>query len=132
MAEQQEISEEQAEQLVRSMMEQKETPHSFFTRVIKHPDSTKIGNLDIEELGVSTHPVRTYKELALFCDKICDDGFTKEYYEELSEIQLATSLSKEGFLIKQVGTRTQQYADTTNKQKSKVKKGFFKKENKEE
>ena len=121
------ITEEQAEALVRAMSEGKQSVHSFFTNVIKAEDTTKIGFLTEEELGFPTITVRAYKELALFSDRIAGDNAWKEYFSALSEINTSTSLSKDGFLLKLPVTQTKQLADITPRDKSKKKGGWFKK-----
>ena len=60
------ITEEQAEALLRNFAESKRTLHAFFIDVIKSKDTTKTGNLTEIELGLPTLPVRSYKELSLF------------------------------------------------------------------
>ena len=125
------ISEEQAQEIVRQFAEAKENTQSFFSKVIKAEDTTRTGNLSEEELGVSQLPVRTYEELALFCRDICEDDSFGSYFDKMSEIQTATSLSKNALLLKLVVTQKKELADLTPKKK--VKKGFFKgKEKKEE
>jgi hypothetical protein len=120
-----EITEEQAEQLLRNFAEAKETAHSFFTKVIQEKDSTKIGNLTDDELGISTLPARSYKELALFSYDICKDNSWGDYFSKMGEIQFASSLSKYGFLLRLVGTQRKEIADLTPKQKKNS--GWFKK-----
>lgn len=122
------MTEQEAEALLRQFAESKETSHSFFTRVIQQEDSTKIGNLTAEELGVSQLPARTYKELELFCKDVCDDETFGDYWKKMGEIQFASSVSKEGFLLKIVGTQRKEIADLTPKKKEN--KGWFKKKDK--
>jgi hypothetical protein len=125
-----ELTEEQAEELLRGLQEQKETNITFFSRVIKTKDSTKVGNLSEEELGISRLPVRTYKELALQCNELFEEKEFGDFFDKQAEIQLATSLSKGGFLIKQVGTSRKEVADMTPQKKANP--SYFKKKDKEE
>ena len=124
-----ELTEAQAQEMLRNFAEAKETAHSFFTKVVQQVDSTKIGNLTEDELGVSQLPARSYKELALFCRDICKDNSWGDYFEKMGEIQFASSLSKYGFLLKLVGTQRKEIADVTPK--TKENKGWFKKGKKE-
>ena len=123
-------SEQEVSDLIRTYTESKETAHSFFTKVIFSETLTpisKTGNLNQEELGISRLPVRTYEELGLFCNDICNRPKWGEYFDKLAKIQLITSLGKDGFLIRQAGTKRSEIADVTPKQR--VNRGFFKKKN---
>lgn len=119
-----ELSEQQAEELVRGFAESKMTVPNFFNNVVKTLDSTKVGNVTQEELGMPKLPVRTYKELEVFCKDIaCDDGWS-EYFRKMAEIQLATGLSKDATLLKLVVTTKKELADVTPQKKAN--KGWFK------
>lgn len=115
------------EEIARKFAEQKSNIHSFFTKVIQEEDTTKTGNLSEEELGVSNLPVRSLKELELFCEDIYLDEEWAEYFKKMAEIQTASSLSKEGFLLRLSVTQKKELADVT--QKKKENKGWFKKKN---
>lgn len=94
----------------------------FFLEVVRAKDSKKVGNLNKEELGLPPLPVRTLLDLANDCDKIPSmSSFAKDFKTQAENI-LATSLSKEGFLIKARITQKKEFLD---KEKKKVKKGFF-------
>jgi len=54
---------------------------AFFTDIIKSDDTTRTGNLDEDELGKPHLPVRTYKELALFCEDVADDKSWADYFK---------------------------------------------------
>lgn len=123
-----ELTEESAEAMLRSFAEQKETSFGFFKEVIKKEDSSKISNLDIDELGNPVLPVRSYQELALFCNNICDEKEFADYFTKKAEIILSTGLSKEGFLLKIVGTQRKEIADVTPKKKEN--RGWFKRKEK--
>ena len=120
------MTEKEAEELVRGFSEGKQNMHSFFTNVIKTTDTTKTGNLSEEELGVSKQPVRTYKELELFCRDIAGDDKFASYFKNMSEIQTSTSLSKDALLMKLAVTIKKELADVTPKSKKKNG-GWFKK-----
>jgi len=119
------MTEQQAEEMLRGFSESKQSMHSFLKSVVVHDDTTKTGNLSIEELGYSKNPVRTYKELGLFSEEIIDDQPWSDYFNKMSEVQTSTSLSKEGFLMKLVNTMRKELADMSPKDK-KANKGWFK------
>jgi len=137
MAEQQqvELSDEEALLKIAQAMkdnapspEEKQNIHTFLFNIVTAKDSTKIGNLrvdkTIDELGIPTYAVRSDKEMALISSKIMDNDFFNEYFEQEAEDTLATSLSREGFLIRQGTTQTKQVADITRRRK--INKSWFK------
>lgn len=120
------ITEQQAQDMLRQMGESKQTLHSFFSKVIKSKSTTKVGNLSEEELGTPKLPERTYLELEAFCSEIADDDSFSEYFKRIAEIQTASSLSKDGFLMKLAVTMKKELADMSPT-KGKVNGGWFKK-----
>jgi len=120
------MSEKEAQEMLRQISEGRQNLHSFFTKVIRSERTTKVGNLDTDELGTSKLPLRTYLELGLFCKDIAGDEDFSNYFEEMGEIQTASSLSKEGFLMKLAVTMKKELADVSPKSKSKNK-GWFRK-----
>ncbi len=124
MEEQPQLSEKQAEEIVRQFSQGQHNQHSFLTAVVKADDTTKTGNVSEDELGTSNLPIRTYKELALFCGSIADDDGWEKYFNAMSEIQTSTSLSKEGFLMKIANTIKKELADVTKRPKRNS--GWFK------
>ena len=94
------MTEQQAEALVRQLAQGKESPITFFRDIVKAEDTTKTGNLTLEELGEPKLPVRSIKELELFSKDICTDEGWETYFKKLAEIQTSTSLSKDGLFIK--------------------------------
>ena len=120
------MTEAQAEQLVRDMVEQKQNTHTFFRDIIKSDDTTKTGNLDLDELGIPNLPIRSIKELELFSKDVCSNSSWSDYFKKLSEIHTSTSLSKDGILIKLSVTSKKELADVTPKSKKKNR-GWFKK-----
>lgn len=123
-----ELTEKQAEEIVRNFAEGKANMHSFMTNVVKTDDTIKTGFLSTDELGLSKLPVRTYKELALFSKDIAQQTEWANYFDQLSEIQTSSSLSKEGFLMKLAVTIKKELADITP-EKKKENKGWFKSRN---
>lgn len=114
--------------------EDKQSVFTFLFNVATAKDTTKIGNLrddkDINELGIPIYTVRGSKNLALISDKIMENEYFKEYFDIESENTLGTSLSREGFLVKQATVQTKQVADVTRRRK--INKGWFGKEKIEE
>lgn len=82
-----------------SIPDPKHNQHTFLAGVRDTKDSTKVGYLTEEELGLARHPVRAFKEFALISDKICDNSTMTEFFNSEAETVLATSLSRNGFLV---------------------------------
>lgn len=106
--------------------EEKHNVHSFLYKVATSDDTTKTGNLTIEELGLPKINLRTHKELALIADKIMDNPFLRDYYAAKGEITTATSLSKDAKLINLAVMQKRQIEDVT-KPERKPNSGWFKK-----
>jgi len=110
--------------------EVKHNTHTFLKEVLDTKDTSKVGFLSGDELGIPSHPVRVLKELALFSSKIIDNPFMNEYFITDAENTLATSLSREGFLDKLAVIQVKKNID---EQKIKnVNKSWFKKKEKTE
>jgi hypothetical protein len=77
----------------------------------------------MNELGRPDLTVRGDKDLALIASDIMGNTYFAEYFEKEAQNTLATSLSREGFLIKQATTTTKQVADATRRRKTN--KGWF-------
>lgn len=122
-----EMTEQQAEALVRQLAQGKESAITFFRDIIKSDDTTKTGNLTIEELGEPKLPLRSIKELETFSKEICIDKGWSDYFNALGEIITSTSLSKDGLLIKLSVTNKKELADVTPKPKRKNRGWFNKK-----
>ena len=117
------LTENQAEEMVRSLISKNANVQSFFTDVIQSKSTTKTGNLSIDELGMPRLTQRGVKELELFCkDTFKDEGWSN-YFNQLAEIQTSTSLSKDAILIKLVVTSKKELADVTPEKKKN--KGMF-------
>lgn len=92
----------------------------FFNKILKRKDTTKVANIDLDELN----SVRTLQNGALFAtvgdyDEVCD------YFRAKGETILATSDSKDGFLIRAAITTKRELA--TSSKAMKENKGWFKK-----
>lgn len=109
--------------------EEKHNVHKFLHDVVTTKDTTKLGYLTEDELGTSILPVRTCKELALFCEEIAGMAYFSEYFNKESEIITSTSLSKGGKLIDLAVVTRRELADVTKKER-KINKGWFQKKNK--
>ena len=105
--------------------EEKHNIHSFLYKVVTQDDTTKLGNLTAEEIGLPRHTLRAYKEIALIADKIIDDPDLKDYYNAKAEILTSTSLSKDGKLINLAVMQKRQIEDVTKPRKENS--GWFKK-----
>jgi len=121
-----ELTEEQAEAMLRDYAKKQESVQGFFSDIIVADDTTKTGYLSEEELGEVSLPLRSSKELELFCNDVWSETEWGKYFKKLGEITTSTSLSKDGILIKSVGTKRSEVADVTPKVK-KENKGWFKK-----
>ncbi len=122
---------EYGEEIARQFIQQKSNIHTFFTKIIENDSTTKTANLTEEELGLPPLPVRSLKELELFCRDIYSDKSWADYFKEMAEIQTSTSLSKDAILLKLSVTQKKELADVTPKTK-KANKGWFKKGNRRE
>ncbi len=122
----QQMSDQQAEQLMRDLMKEKANAISFFTDVIKSDDTIKTGNLELTELGEPRLPLRSLKGLELFSKDIYEDAEWESYFKKKAEILTSTSLSKDAILIKLAVTSKKELADVSPKEKKKNK-GWFKK-----
>lgn len=77
--------------------EPKDDLYSLFWKVVKSKDSSKVGNLKKEELGMLDLSVRDCQKIALLARTLGHPGFAK-FFEEQAEIVLSTSASREGWL----------------------------------
>lgn len=129
MSDEQLYTEEQVkkygEEIARQYAQEKANIHSFFTKVIQNPSTIRIGNVSEEELGTPQLSIRGLKELELFSRDVYKDETWGDYFQKMAEIQTATSLSKEGFLLRLSVTQKKELADVTPKKKKN--KGWFKK-----
>lgn len=137
----QNMSEEEALRTLAGLMkdnspnsDEKHNVHTFLFNVVTATDSRKIGNLldnkDLNELGIPSHHVRGCLEMARISDKIMDNDFFKEWFLSEAEETLSTSLSRNGFLVKQATTQTKQVADITRR--TKIHRSWLGREKKEE
>jgi len=110
---------EEASEAIRQNFEEDETPHdedypkepfkdTFFTflkGLIKGKDTSKYGNVDRTELGGLPLTVRGYKDIHTYLKTYSEFTGDKDveilgkYFQDMSEVSLATSLSKNGFFL---------------------------------
>lgn len=108
--------------------EEKMNVHTFLTKVVETEDTTRLGYLTEEELGVPKLPLRTQKELQLFCDDIADMPYFGSYFGKEGEILTSTSLSKNAKLLDLAVVQRREIKSV--KPARKPNKGWFKKKNK--
>jgi hypothetical protein len=141
MNEQQEMTEDEALMKLAQAMkdnvggsDDKHNIHTFLDKIARAKDTTKVGNLrvdkNLDELGLPVNTFRGLKEMEIIADKIMDNKFFSDFFRREAEDIMASSLSREGFLVRQGTTQTKQVADITKKRK--ISKGFLGKERIEE
>lgn len=113
-----------------SIPEEKHNSHKFLHDVLVTKDTTKVGYLKEEEVGLPKLPIRTLKELALFCEDIADMKEFADYFKKESEIVTSTSLSKDAKLLELAVITRRELADVTKKRKTN--KGWFRKKDEKE
>jgi hypothetical protein len=107
-----------------SIPEGKQNVHTFLHNVAVANDTTKLGNLKDEEIGTLENPIRSFKFLALFAEKVMKKDELKNFFNARSEIGTSTSLSRGGFLTKLAVVQRRELADVT-KPEVKPNKGWF-------
>ena len=105
--------------------DEKHNVHTFLYKVATSDDTTKLGNLNESEVGNPKLPIRTYKELALFCKDVAEMEYFSDYFLKLSEVITSTSLSKDAKLINLAVVSKKELADVTKRKQEP--RGFFKK-----
>jgi hypothetical protein len=103
--------------------EKKDSTLVLFRELIQAKDSTKFGNLDSKELGISSVSVRDQLDIANYLDAEGLDNLSG-YFRKKAEITLATSLSKKGKLIDNIVTQIKKEQKTTQSS-DQIKKGMF-------
>ena len=106
-------------------VDNKQSVHTFLHNVATAKDTTKLGNLKEEEIGMLSNPIRSFKHLALFSKEIMKNDSLANFFNSSSEIGTSTSLSREGFLTKLAVVTRREMADVTAPRKEN--KGWFKK-----
>ena len=75
----------------------KDDLYSLFWKVVKTGESSKVGNLDMKELGLLNISVRDCQKIALLAITLEHPGFAT-FFRRQAELILATSASKDGWL----------------------------------
>ena len=96
MERQKDIQEELYEDTTPSY-EKKDDLYSLFWKVVRATDSSKVANVNKEELGMLNISVRDCQRIALLAETLGHPGFAK-FFKEQGEIILATSASRTGWL----------------------------------
>lgn len=136
MAEEEQLTESEKEE-VRDILgygtpipEGKNNVHTFLHNVATAEDTTKLGYLKDEEIGKLENPVRSFKFMALFADKIMNKPELSKFFNQRSEIATSTSLSRDAMLLKLAVTQKKELADITAKPRKENKGWFGKDKNK--
>ena len=79
--------------------EEKHNVHSFLYKVATADDTTKVGNLTAEEVGLPKISLRGLKNAALIAEYIVGNKEISEYLKAKGEILTSTSLSKDAKLL---------------------------------
>ena len=82
-----------------TVQEEKHNAHRFLNEVATTEDTTRVGFLKEEEVGIPKLSTRTLKELALYSRDIAGDEAWAKFFDKRSEIITSTSLSKEAKLL---------------------------------
>ena len=75
---------------------QKDNLFKFFRHILITKDTTRIGNLTAQELGISNLSIRGWKRIAHYA-KAENLEIIEDYFNEEAEIMTSTSMSKKGF-----------------------------------
>jgi len=108
---------------------QKDSLFKFFRSILTMEDTTRVGNLTAQELGISNLSVRGWKRIGHYAEAE-GLGLVAEYFNKEAGIITETSMAKKGFFLQTVVTQIK--AEKKLKDKSLEKKGFFSKKPVEE
>lgn len=128
-----ELTPEEAQQVAQQFYgaapipEEEKGTNAFLKHVAKAKDTTRTGFVTEEELGQLNLPIRTLKELSLFCSDVANKKTLGEYFDEMAQIATATSLAKEGFLTKLAVVTRRETSSSILAPERKTNKGWFKK-----
>lgn len=108
---------------------QKDSLYKFCRDILKIKDTTRIGNLTAQELGLSKLGVRHYQEIAAYAGAEGLD-IVEKYLMNKSQIITATSMSRKGFWAQLFFTNIK--AEKKLKEPTKEKKKWFSRKTEEE
>lgn len=111
--------------------ESKQNVHTFLHNVATAEDTTKLGFLNENEIGMMPNPIRSYKHLGQFAGDIMKKDGLRKFFNANSEIVTGTSLSRGGFLVDRAVVQKRELKDTTMKPR-KENSGWFGKDKKKE
>ena len=120
---------EDLKEFIRKMGEEKGIDN-FFLEIIRDKDSLKVGNLTDTELGTPKLPLRTLVDLTRDCSLVPSLSSMKDSFEKQTQSLIASSLSKEGFLIKARITQKKELVDKDKRKQRR--KGLFGRKEEEE
>lgn len=108
---------------------QKDSLFRFFREILTTKDTSRIGDLTAQELGLTKLGIRHYQEIAAYANV---EGLDKvsDYLTKKSQIISATSMSKNGFWPQLFVTQIRQ--EKKEKPKEEKKKGWFAKRQEKE
>jgi len=107
----------------------KESLFKFFNKILTIKDTTRIGNLTANEIGLGRLSVRGNKSIALYA-KAEGLNIVADYFNDLSNILTESSMSKTGFWSQLFVTQIKR--ETREKSKEKEKRKWFAKKTSEE
>lgn len=108
-----------------TLPEPKQNVHTFLFNVATADDTTKLGYLKEDEIGMLPNPIRSYKHLQQFASNIMHKEDLGKFFGANSEIVTSTSLSRGGFLVDRAVVQKRELKDTTKTLKEN--KSWFKK-----
>jgi hypothetical protein len=129
---QEELTDEQAIMKIAEAMkdnptsqEDKQNIHTFLINVIQTEDVdkvVKIGNLrddkEVNEIGLPQWNVRGALKMARISKQLMNNDFFADYFNAQAKETVGTSLSREGFIIRQANTQNKNVADVTRRKKT--------------
>jgi hypothetical protein len=115
-----------------SVPDSKQNVHTFLHSVATADDTTKLGFLKEEEIGMMPNPIRSYKHLAQFANDIMHNEGLSTFFKANSEIVTSTSLSRQGFLIDRAVVQKRELRDTSMGEKKQNSSWFKSKDDKKE
>lgn len=96
-----------------SLPEGKPGVHTFLHNVATAKDTTKLGNLEKEEVGLPENTIRALGSLKVFAESVMDNKELADIFAKESEVVTATSLSKGAILLRLAVTQKRQLEDIT-------------------
>ena len=95
---QDQVDEQQEEFADVPTQRKKESLYELFRSVLRLPDSSKVGNLSLAELGTLNINVREAQRIANLAETFHHPKFA-EFFRKQAEITLQTSASKKGWFV---------------------------------